>query len=81
MRYKLEFNTQAKCYEIVGIVTNPDGSDYCTQCGEYGCDAPHISTHRVVAMSPRQWNQFTYTVDGAEDTRTIHEDVQVTYDG
>ena len=81
MHYKLEFNTQAGCYEIIGIVTNPDGSDYCMRCEEDGCDTPHLSTHRVVSMTPEQRLRFTYTVDGAEDTRTIHEDTQVTHNG
>ena len=59
MHYELEFNTQAGCYEIVGVTYDPLGTR---------------NTHRVVSMSPAQWLHFTYTVDGAEDTRTIHED-------
>ena len=65
MHYELEFNTQSGCYEIIGVTY-------------------HVGvkrTHRVVSMTPKQSLRFTYTVDGAEDTRTIHEDTQVTHNG
>ena len=65
-RYELRFNTDTGLYEIWEITTSG------LNMGE---------EKMVVPMTSHQWNQFTYTVDGAEDTRTIHEDTQVIHNG
>ncbi len=58
-RYELRFNTDTGLYEIWEIATS----------------GLLMGQEKVVVdMTPYEWNQFTYTVDGAEDTRTIHED-------
>ena len=58
-RYELRFNTDTGLYEIWEITT---------------IGLLREEEKVVVDMTPYEWNQFTYTVDYAEDTRTIHED-------
>ena len=72
-RYEAIFNTHTGQYEILEIAVQEDGTDYRVN-GER-------MVRQVMSMSTEQWLRFTYTVDGAEDTRTIHEDTQVTHNG
>ena len=71
--YELNFNTHTGRYEILEVAVQEDGTDYRVN-GER-------MVRQVMSMSTEQWLRFTYTVDGAEDTRTIHEDTQVTHNG